>query len=310
MPPPTLGQCAVTASVASGKMMILTQCCRSHRIASALVQRRINPFNRGAKFVCGGPQRRLHGLELGYVREHALAHCQPLSSGATPAIVYATGRHRKAVRYFDARICALRRGQVSRRVGRKAVNPKTILSERRCCDGTALPYDPPSILIATTMARSSRCPNLCRMYSVQALEPLPLPRGGVWTKNINIFAETLSKAGEDRVGLPLGSVAPPPRPEVLNNAWILQGAGRQEEAEVICRSALNGNPDDPDALHLLGVILTQTGRTSKGIRVLEVAARLAGPGRRRRRASRSLWSKCSDRTGAEMHPAGRASFFP
>ncbi len=38
-----------------------------------------------------------------------------------------------------------------------------------------------------------------------------------------------------------------------------QGAGRLSEAELICRQILQNDPDQPIALHLLGVIAQQTG---------------------------------------------------
>jgi tetratricopeptide (TPR) repeat protein len=49
-------------------------------------------------------------------------------------------------------------------------------------------------------------------------------------------------------------------PECLGNAIALHQAGRLQEAEVIYQSILQQQPDNPDALHLLGVIAFQVGK--------------------------------------------------
>ena len=63
-------------------------------------------------------------------------------------------------------------------------------------------------------------------------------------------------------------------------ALALMQAGRLAEAEAAARSALSTSPDDPNALHYLGVILWQSGRRDEGLpfhdRSLSLAPRHVG----------------------------------
>jgi uncharacterized protein (TIGR02466 family) len=51
--------------------------------------------------------------------------------------------------------------------------------------------------------------------------------------------------------------------------------GRLQEAEALCRSALAAAPDDPDALHLLGLVLKQAGRLGEADDLLRRSTVLA-----------------------------------
>jgi predicted O-linked N-acetylglucosamine transferase (SPINDLY family) len=59
----------------------------------------------------------------------------------------------------------------------------------------------------------------------------------------------------------------------LQQALLIQGRGDIAGAEALCHQVLQGRPDDIAALHLLGVLLTQSGRAQ---RALECLARAAG----------------------------------
>lgn len=50
-------------------------------------------------------------------------------------------------------------------------------------------------------------------------------------------------------------------------------AGRLAEAERVCRSILEVDPDQPDALNLLGVIANQTGQGGRSVELIETALR-------------------------------------
>ncbi|MDP6474454.1 MAG: tetratricopeptide repeat protein [Alphaproteobacteria bacterium] len=54
-----------------------------------------------------------------------------------------------------------------------------------------------------------------------------------------------------------------------------QGAGRLSEAELICRQILQTDPDQPVALHLLGVIALQTGNDESAADLIAKSVRLA-----------------------------------
>ncbi|MEX2643855.1 MAG: tetratricopeptide repeat protein [Acetobacterales bacterium] len=59
------------------------------------------------------------------------------------------------------------------------------------------------------------------------------------------------------------------RPDSLHRALEAHRAGRLDHAERDYRRALKADPDDADALHLLGVLLHQLGRTGEGVPLLE-----------------------------------------
>jgi protein O-GlcNAc transferase len=55
----------------------------------------------------------------------------------------------------------------------------------------------------------------------------------------------------------------------LKNATAWHGAGRLPEAESAYQEVLRAQPDNQDALHLLGVLYTQSGRREQGIAAME-----------------------------------------
>ncbi len=57
----------------------------------------------------------------------------------------------------------------------------------------------------------------------------------------------------------------------LDDAIRLHEAGRLREAEQLYRSMLDAEPDDPDALHLLGVLLLQVGEFSDAVAHIRAA---------------------------------------
>ena len=61
----------------------------------------------------------------------------------------------------------------------------------------------------------------------------------------------------------------------LAQAFELFGAGRMGDAEGLVRQVLAGDPEQPDALHLLGVIGTETGHADAALPLLEKAVTLA-----------------------------------
>jgi hypothetical protein len=149
---------------------------------------------------------------------------------------------------------------------------------RWCCDRRCLTDEPNQCGLPNLTGfkdhrhDQSILSNLCTKCGVDALEPLPLPRGGWWTKDINLFAEALARPGEDPPSPP--GVSRAPRSEQLVLAWRLYEAGQDAEAENTCRTILGAGWSDPDALYLLGSVLLRSGRKSKGIQCLEQAARL------------------------------------
>lgn len=60
-------------------------------------------------------------------------------------------------------------------------------------------------------------------------------------------------------------MAPPSAEETARRAVQHHQAGQLKEAEALYQQVLAGHPDEPDALHLLGVLLGQTGRPSVAI---------------------------------------------
>lgn len=67
------------------------------------------------------------------------------------------------------------------------------------------------------------------------------------------------------------TVATPVRRSELAVGLDAQRAGRTREAEAIYRRVLAGDPDDADAVHLLGMICQQSGRTDEAVQLLERA---------------------------------------
>jgi predicted O-linked N-acetylglucosamine transferase (SPINDLY family) len=57
----------------------------------------------------------------------------------------------------------------------------------------------------------------------------------------------------------------------VHRAAQLHEAGKRHEAEVIYRDVLSVQPDNPDALHLLGVIAYETGHSIEGIKLIQQA---------------------------------------
>jgi len=62
--------------------------------------------------------------------------------------------------------------------------------------------------------------------------------------------------------------------EALSLGLEHQRAGRLPEAEGVYRAVLTANPDNADALHLLGVIACQTGKAEAGVALVQQAIRL------------------------------------
>ncbi|GGF22856.1 hypothetical protein GCM10011611_31160 [Aliidongia dinghuensis] len=61
------------------------------------------------------------------------------------------------------------------------------------------------------------------------------------------------------------------RESLLETAIVRHGAGRLDEAEAIYRQLLAARPNDADALHLMGVLLHQRGRSDEGRGLIEAA---------------------------------------
>jgi tetratricopeptide (TPR) repeat protein len=75
-------------------------------------------------------------------------------------------------------------------------------------------------------------------------------------------------AGEERAGfMPLG--------EALAHAERCRNQGRFAEAEAVCRQILLAQPNLPEAEHLLGVIVHQSGKLGEAIEHVRRAVRLA-----------------------------------
>ena len=71
---------------------------------------------------------------------------------------------------------------------------------------------------------------------------------------------------------------PPRQPsieEILDSASQKHEAGRLEQAEPLYRRVLDTQPEQPDALHLLGILLHQRGQRDDAIEFLERAVRAA-----------------------------------
>ncbi|MDP9175065.1 MAG: tetratricopeptide repeat protein [Planctomycetota bacterium] len=63
--------------------------------------------------------------------------------------------------------------------------------------------------------------------------------------------------------------------QTLQQARNHQQAGRLREAEVLCAQALSAQPEHPDALHLMGIILFASGRPADAIEFVSRAAEKA-----------------------------------
>lgn len=88
-------------------------------------------------------------------------------------------------------------------------------------------------------------------------------------------------------------------------AFDLHAAGRFAEAETLYARVLEAEPDYPDALHLSGILLGQTGRLEEGL------ARVAGAVARRPDSAEYLLNygnllRAAGRTGDAMHAYRRA----
>ena len=66
-----------------------------------------------------------------------------------------------------------------------------------------------------------------------------------------------------------------PAVDRLAEARALRDAGRPDKAEALAQKALRRDPDDGDALHLLGLIAQDRGRLPRAVQLLEKAARSA-----------------------------------
>lgn len=62
-----------------------------------------------------------------------------------------------------------------------------------------------------------------------------------------------------------------PIPELLRQAVLHHEAGRLAEAEALYRKLLRKQPQDPDALHLLGVLAHQAGQYDAALASMQQA---------------------------------------
>ncbi len=72
----------------------------------------------------------------------------------------------------------------------------------------------------------------------------------------------------------LGAMKAPQLNATLSSAVRLHQAGRFADAEAAYRRVLKASPKQPDALRLLGMLLTRTGNPADGLRLLRKAAKL------------------------------------
>ena len=70
-----------------------------------------------------------------------------------------------------------------------------------------------------------------------------------------------SRAGRQKAG----------RLRTVRAGFAHHQAGRLRRAEALYRKALDKNPDDPNALHLLGVVAYQRGAAGPAVRLIERA---------------------------------------
>lgn len=59
--------------------------------------------------------------------------------------------------------------------------------------------------------------------------------------------------------------------QAMRHAWMLQSAGRNAEAEAICKQIFSVRPNFPEALHLLGVVALKDGNIEVAIAALSKA---------------------------------------
>src|SRR5215471_20411218 len=63
--------------------------------------------------------------------------------------------------------------------------------------------------------------------------------------------------------------------DLFTQAEQYRAAGRLVEAEAFCRRALEAQPNEPNALHLLGIIAHQAGKLAEAIGHVERATKAA-----------------------------------
>ena len=74
---------------------------------------------------------------------------------------------------------------------------------------------------------------------------------------------------------PPGFAPPPPQViQTLRQAWGLHQQGQLAQAETLYRDVLNMQPDNPDALHFLGVLESQRGRREAGLSLIDRAVKV------------------------------------
>ncbi|HWP39396.1 MAG TPA: tetratricopeptide repeat protein, partial [Tepidisphaeraceae bacterium] len=66
-----------------------------------------------------------------------------------------------------------------------------------------------------------------------------------------------------------------PVQQLLATALAHHQAGRLAEAEALYRQILDSDPQDPQAMHLLGVVLHQTGRSAGAVELIGRAVQIA-----------------------------------
>ncbi|HYE50747.1 MAG TPA: tetratricopeptide repeat protein, partial [Azospirillaceae bacterium] len=107
-----------------------------------------------------------------------------------------------------------------------------------------------------------------------------------WFASMRVFTAERGERAADvlpRIAAALSALAP--RPEApaepaahrdpLEAAVAHHREGRTAEAEALYRAVLGERPDDPAALHLLGLLRAQAGRAQEGIALMERAVALA-----------------------------------
>ena len=74
---------------------------------------------------------------------------------------------------------------------------------------------------------------------------------------------------------PPGYTPPPPQVlQMLRQAFGLHQQGQLAQAETLYREALTMQPDNPDALHFLGVLESQQGRREAGLSLIDRAVKV------------------------------------
>ncbi len=104
-------------------------------------------------------------------------------------------------------------------------------------------------------------------------EPSPSERHPIYSPLTThyLFSQELIQIGRglytiDMVSTPTSIIA-----ELYTRAVAAQQAGRLVDAEKVCRRILGAEPENPDALQLLGLIAFQSGHAESGIELLEHA---------------------------------------